>query len=140
MWGKKKEKVKPKSGYLGDMSPEQDECLTQLKRHIDENALCSYEQYDDYDLLRFCRARKFEIKAVIEMFVNMLNWRKENNVDEIITSFEIPERLEVQQYYPHGYHKTDKWGRTLYIERTGMLNTTELWKVTTEDRMMQHTI
>ena len=39
---------------------------------------------------------------------------------------------EVQKVYPHNYHKVDKKGRPIYIERNGMLNIDALFKVTTE--------
>ena len=42
--------------------------------------------------------------------------------------------------YPHGYHKTDKVGRPIYIELISKVNLTELFKVTTEERMMKYYI
>lgn len=40
--------------------------------------------YDDYYLLRFCRARKFNLDAIKLMFNNFVEWRKENDVDNVI--------------------------------------------------------
>jgi len=51
--------------------------------------------YDDMYLLRFCRARKFDIKKVEEMFRNLIKWRTENKVDEI-DSFEFDELEDVK--------------------------------------------
>ena len=53
-------------------------------------------------------------------------------------SFDFKELEEVRRFYPHGYHKTDRLGRPIYIERYGQLNMKELWKVTTPDRMLKH--
>ena len=44
----------------------------------------------------------------------------------------------VKQYYPHGYHKTDKKGRPIYIEIIGDINVKELFTITTEERMMKY--
>jgi hypothetical protein len=45
-------------------------------------------QYDDYDLLRFCRARKFVAADVKLMFSNFMKWRAENSLDTLLDSFE----------------------------------------------------
>ncbi len=38
------------------------------------------------------------------------------------------------------YHRQDKLGRPIYIERVGHLKIKKLWKVTTEDRMLRYYI
>jgi hypothetical protein len=57
-------KTVPKSGFMGDTSPEQDQVLAQFKDWIRTNNIASFDEYDDYDFLRFCRARKFDLPAV----------------------------------------------------------------------------
>ena len=42
--------------------------------------------------------------------------------------------------YPHFYHKTDKKGRPIYIERLGQLKIDEVFKITTEERLIKHYI
>jgi len=54
-----KKKEVPKSGFMGDTSPEQDAVLEQFREWIIATEMADLEVYDDYDLLRFCRARKF---------------------------------------------------------------------------------
>lgn len=35
----------------------------------------------------------------------------------------MPKNLElIRKNYPHGYHKTDRQGRPVYIERVGKFN------------------
>ena len=46
--------------------------------------------------------------------------------------------MEVRKGYPHGYHKVDKQGRPIYIERVGFLNIDEIFKFTTEDRLLKY--
>jgi len=43
-------------------------------------------KYDDAFLLRFCRARKFKLDKVIEMWKKFIAWRIEQDVDNIRVS------------------------------------------------------
>ncbi|KXS19269.1 hypothetical protein M427DRAFT_95357 [Gonapodya prolifera JEL478] len=93
---------------------------------------------DDHTLLRFLRARRFDIAKTKLMFVNYLEWRTEFKVDELYESFVFTERAEVAKLYPRYYHKQDKDGRPLWIEHLGKLNSKEVFKTTTEQRFMQN--
>lgn len=41
--------------------------------------------HKDYFFLKFCRARKFDLPKVIEMFTNYMKYRTDNDLDNIIT-------------------------------------------------------
>lgn len=126
------------TGFLGDLSEEQQKALDTFRKEV--TALgCTNPPYDDGYLLRFLRARKFDIPKTLIMWNNFLKWRIDNKVDAI-ASFEYPELPEVKKFYPHGYFKTDKQGRPIYIERIGALKIKELFKVTTEDRLIKYYI
>ncbi len=70
--------------FMGDMSEEQERALEQFKKYIKDNNITDHPQYDDYYLLRFLRARKFEMDKTILMFNTFMEWRKENDVDNIL--------------------------------------------------------
>lgn len=107
------------SGFPDDCSPEQLEALAKFRTEV-RNMGCTDPPYDDPYLLRFLRARKFDLPKTLLMWNNFIKWRKENNVDEILAK-EFPEIPEAKKYYPHGYFRTDKLGRPIYIERIGHL-------------------
>ena len=76
--------------YINDMSPEQQEVLDQFKEWITVNEITHNPWHQDYFLLKFCRARKFELAKVIEMFTNYMTYRKTYDLDHI---------LEVSKFY-----------------------------------------
>jgi hypothetical protein len=102
-------------------------------KKVDYNSL----KFDDFYLVRFLRARKLDQAKTLEMFTNFLKWRVENKIDDI-ENYTFPELDQVKLYYPHGLHKTDKYGRPIYIEILGELRIDELFKVTTPERLLSY--
>ena len=70
--------------HMGDMSDEQQKTLEDFKKYLNESQAANHPMYDDYYLLRFLRARKFDMEKTKLMFKNFIDWRKENDVDNVI--------------------------------------------------------
>ncbi|KAJ3296433.1 cytosolic factor, phosphatidylinositol/phosphatidylcholine transfer protein [Rhizoclosmatium sp. JEL0117] len=129
------------NGRLGHLTPDQQAALDQMKKDLLELEGGKYyipEKHTDHQLLRFLRARKFELVASKKMWIDSENWRASFGTDTIIETFDFPEHVAALKYYPRFYHKTDKVGRPIYIEQLGALKLAELMSVSTEQRMQRN--
>ncbi|KAF2278491.1 uncharacterized protein EI97DRAFT_358910, partial [Westerdykella ornata] len=131
----------PQSGHPGHTTPEQDAQVFQLRSMLEAEGYT--DNLDTLTLLRFLRARKFNVQLSKQMFIDFQKWRKEFagvGVEELVRTFEYKEKPQVFEYYPQYYHKTDKDGRPVYIEKLGNVDLTALGKITTQERMIQNLV
>ncbi|GMM37844.1 phosphatidylinositol/phosphatidylcholine transfer protein [Saccharomycopsis crataegensis] len=128
----------PFTGYPGNLTSEQKEALQKLHDELIKGGYTL--RLDEATLLRFLRARKFDVAKAKLMFEECEKWRKENGVDTILEDFHYTEKTTVAKFYPQYYHKTDKDGRPIYIEELGSVNITEMYKITTQERMIKNLI
>lgn len=126
------------SGHPGHTTKEQDAQVHQLRAMLEQEGYT--ERLDTLTLLRFLRARKFNVELSKQMFIKNEQWRKEFGVDDLVRNFDYKEKPQVFQYYPQYYHKTDKDGRPVYIEQYGKIDLNAMYKITTAERMVQNLV
>jgi len=127
-------------GRIGTLNQEQENTLKNFRAEIERSKFYDPQRHDDHTLLRFLRARKFDPVKSLKMFNDCEEWREKENVNTILNDFEFPERNQVQKIYPRFYHKTDKLGRPLYFEQLGTLDVNEIFKITSQDRIIRNHI
>ncbi|KAI0670820.1 CRAL/TRIO domain-containing protein [Trametes maxima] len=98
---------------------------------------------DDDTLLRFLRARQYNLKQATLMWKNCQHWRKTVEgvgIDQLyrdIDPFDYPERDLVFDCWPLYFHKVDKKGRPLNFHHFGGINLNKLQKSMTLERFWQ---
>ncbi|KAG6055026.1 hypothetical protein E4U17_003289 [Claviceps sp. LM77 group G4] len=121
-------------GHAGHLTPEKIALVHQLRSSLEAEGY--KERLDTLTLLRFLRARKWDVALAKAMFVETEKWRKEIKLDETVPVWDYPEKAEIAKYYKQFYHKTDKDGRPIYIETLGGIDLTAMYKITTAERML----
>jgi hypothetical protein len=58
---------------------------------------------DKYSLLRFLKARLWDVEKAHHMYIKMAEWRKAHKVAHIYEAFTFPELDTVAPVYPHFY-------------------------------------
>mgnify|MGYP001349840398 CR=1 FL=1 len=103
--------------YLGELSPIQESQLVQLKSWVSE--LLKGKVPSDPILLRFLRARDFNVEKAREMLSQSLIWRKKHGVDKILSEYELPP--VVNDYFPGGMFFTVLFGLGALVNKTKSL-------------------
>ncbi|MDI1485020.1 MAG: cytosolic factor, phosphatidylinositol/phosphatidylcholine transfer protein [Ramalina farinacea] len=126
------------SGHPGHTDKQQDAQVFMLRSQLEQAGYT--ERLDTLSMLRFLRARKFNVEHAKKMFIECEQWRKDFGVDELVRTFDYKEKPQVFEYYPQYYHKTDKDGRPVYIEHMGKIDLGAMYKITTAERMLQNLV
>lgn len=120
--------------HLGHLSPMQESKLLELRKLCKDS-----EQFDKcptyQTLLRFLRARDFNVEKALHMLQESLKWRSDNNIDDILTEYSMPS--VILNHFPGGWHHQDKDGRPLYILRLGHMDVKGLLKAVGEEGLIK---
>nr|CDS34840.2 hypothetical transcript [Hymenolepis microstoma] len=85
-----------------------------FRQFREKTADLKYEKLkSDQYVARWLKARNWDVDKAEKMFRLHLQWRSENKLDELLTSFTMPEVIE--KYFPGGICGQDKFGRPAFI-------------------------
>lgn len=104
--------------HLGSLEPLQESKLLEIRdifKKLDSNNVPKYPT-----LLRYLRARDFNVEKASQMLSETMKWRAENSIDDMLTSYKKPDVLT--GHFPGGWHHSDMDGRPLYILRLGHMD------------------
>ncbi|XP_051777513.1 SEC14-like lipid binding 8 [Erpetoichthys calabaricus] len=107
------------SGRVGDLSPRQEEALAQFRENI-LDILPSLPAQHDHFLLRWLRARNFNLQKSEAMLRKHVEFRKYIKADTILTEWQPPEVIE--RYLSGGLCGHDRDGCPIWFEVIGPLD------------------
>ena len=85
------------TGQPGDCSPEQERCLTEIRDYVESTySHFKSQTIDDWFLLKFCRARKFNLKKVMLMLDKYFEFHQTHDVSNILQATnKVPEYTKI---------------------------------------------
>jgi hypothetical protein len=123
--------------YLGDLTSMQVSKLLQMRKKMEEHH--ELEKIPDYPtLLRFLRARDFNIEKASHMLLESMKWREEHDVDNLLYNYHQP--AVIGKYFPGAWHDFDVDQRPLYILKLGSCDVKGLLKSVGEEGLLKLTI
>ncbi|XP_025092683.1 retinal-binding protein-like isoform X2 [Pomacea canaliculata] len=95
----------------------QEEALKEFKEAI---ADLRKPQHDDYELLKWLKARQYDVVKAEEMYRTSMAYRQKLGVDKLLEEYEPPEVLKM--YLAGGFSGYDKEGSPVKVELFGRLD------------------
>nr|XP_037281733.1 SEC14-like protein 2 [Rhipicephalus microplus] len=105
------------SGYLQDLDERQQ---TVLERFRDAVADVRRPEHTDANLLRWLRARDFDLDRAEQMYRQHLRWRQQNHVDTLLTDYEASK--VIRDHFPGGILDCSKKGNPVWLVNIGSVD------------------
>ncbi|XP_073806593.1 SEC14-like lipid binding 8 isoform X2 [Danio rerio] len=107
------------SGRVGDLSVKQAEALAQFREKV-QDVLPQCPSQSDHFLLRWLRARNFNLQKSEAMLRKHIEFRKHMKVDTITTEWQVPEVID--KYLSGGMCGHDREGSPVWYDVIGPLD------------------
>ncbi|ETN40374.1 uncharacterized protein HMPREF1541_04651 [Cyphellophora europaea CBS 101466] len=111
----------PYSGVLNHLTEAQLEKLVEFKEKLEADGwwtaagINGKPSHDDGTLLRYLRARKFDVNGAYGQFTDTEKWLKEQRVDELYENFDVEHYEQARRMYPQWTGHRDKRGIPIYL-------------------------
>ncbi|KIW17163.1 hypothetical protein PV08_04354 [Exophiala spinifera] len=111
----------PLTGTLNHLTAAQEERLVEFKKELQvggwwtPDGVNGKPSHDDATLLRYLRARKFDVKGAIGQFTDTEKWLKDQRVDELYNHFDVETYEKARLMYPQWTGHRDKRGIPIYV-------------------------
>ncbi|RMZ80514.1 hypothetical protein DV737_g2905, partial [Chaetothyriales sp. CBS 132003] len=113
--------IDPLSGVLNHLTAAQVRKLDEFKEKLSKDGWWTpagpngRPSHDDGTLLRFLRARKFDVAGAIGQFTDTERWLKEQRVEELYEHFDVDSYERARLVYPQWTGRRDRRGIPIYV-------------------------
>jgi len=110
----------PLVGHLGHLTQSQEQAYSTFKQELFQRNLFSetpLPTHDDGTLLRFLRARRFDVGGAVKQFSECEQWRQQIRIEETYDMFDIGEFEEAKKVNPMWTGRRAKTGQPIYAFR-----------------------
>ncbi|KAK9366599.1 CRAL-TRIO domain-containing protein [Lipomyces kononenkoae] len=116
-------------GQLGHLTPDEEEALRIFKELCIErglydpaNTVGEFGYREDALLLRFLRARRFNVQDAFTQFHGTEQWRNENEIDKLYNTIDLERYDKTRRLYPQWTGRRDRRGLPVYVFEVKHLN------------------
>ncbi|KAF9479930.1 CRAL/TRIO domain-containing protein [Pholiota conissans] len=115
------------AGHLGNLTPEQEQAFATFKENLTAAGLYTpatedtKASHEDTTVLRFLRARSFNLAAAQKQFAEAEAWRKKLDVTKLYEDLSPDDMTHSQRFYPRWTGRRDKLGVPLFVYRLASL-------------------
>ncbi|PYI06145.1 CRAL/TRIO domain-containing protein [Aspergillus sclerotiicarbonarius CBS 121057] len=116
------------AGHLHHLTDDQEKKLTDFKKLSEEKGYYKPERdgekasHDDATMLRFLRARKFDIDGAWGQFKDTEDWRRDNAIESLYENIEVDSYDAARRMYPQWTGRRDRRGIPVYVFEIKHLN------------------
>lgn len=126
------------AGFLETITPAEKEVMLRVKAWLRETYGINCKRvWNHWNILRFCRARKFDFPKIAEMIKNYMDWCSQIQMSNI-GLVDMKQYDHLKTLYNHGYYNVDRAGRPVYIEEIRKIQADHLFKSYTDDQLTKY--
>ncbi|KAF3914559.1 hypothetical protein ABW21_db0201120 [Orbilia brochopaga] len=118
----------PLAGHFAHLTQEQQSAFHNLHVVLAEKGLYTPASekgpasHDETTLLRFLRARKFDVPSAVQQFSDTEAWRHETKIEQLYDTIDVQEYEHARSVYPQWTGRRDRRGIPVFLYKVSHLN------------------